>query len=434
MHLPASPHVIYKAQSSEENWELFFSLLTSRNESTFSLCDIRTSWRVIPINHPRSTRECDSETVMASFLEFREWVEGRDVVELKTHPFHLLPSYATENVAVYADYKYFIELFSEENLSNIDSVDLCLFEQALIFINRNDRNPVKLLDWGLYKHVPEEMGVESSTMWMGSKGAHTPLHYDTYGTNVIMQIQGCKEWHFWAPSAENMHLLKPKRIPYEESSVYCNYDPLFSRNGDCDFVTPDLTLEISAGDVLIVPKHWWHFVRTTSETSMSVNMWVPAERCSVEKCNVSISETSSQMAAVNSDAKDRATEAIARFIFGSFKNSIDSMDWSSHSKASHCEVISQNGWDNLNSLSDRESKVEESTEISDGGSIVDAESNYCLIVEAIKQLRSEVGATSMSDEHTASEKRILLKKLLNALLQPKVLQSCLDEILCEQEV
>ena len=69
---------------------------------------------------------------------------------------------------------------------------------------------------------------------MGSRGAHTPCHQvrsslsptslqDTYGTNLVAQVEGSKTWLLFPPSQGN--LLSPTRIPYEESSVYskCNF-------------------------------------------------------------------------------------------------------------------------------------------------------------------------------------------------------------------
>lgn len=31
---------------------------------------------------------------------------------------------------------------------------------------------------------------EDSTIWIGSQGAYTPCHQDTYGFNLVAQIQG----------------------------------------------------------------------------------------------------------------------------------------------------------------------------------------------------------------------------------------------------
>ena len=94
-----------------------------------------------------------------------------------------------------------------------------------------------------------------STLWMGTRGAHTPCHQvsvihhsvrgtgahlissqDSYGCNLVCQLVGAKQWTLFPPSASP--LLSPTRVPYEESSVYSrvnmvslerNYQPLLDK-------------------------------------------------------------------------------------------------------------------------------------------------------------------------------------------------------------
>uniref|UniRef100_A0A8C5KJA6 JmjC domain-containing protein n=1 Tax=Jaculus jaculus TaxID=51337 RepID=A0A8C5KJA6_JACJA len=77
----------------------------------------------------------------------------------------------------YADYKYFVSLFE-------DKTDV--FQDVM------------WSDFGF----PGRNGQES-TLWIGSLGANTPCHLDSYGCNLVFQVQG-----------------SPTRIPYEESSVF----------------------------------------------------------------------------------------------------------------------------------------------------------------------------------------------------------------------
>lgn len=58
---------------------------------------------------------------------------------------------------------------------------------------------------------------EDIIFWLGSKGANTPCHYDTYGFNIVVQIFGRKSWLMFPPNAS----LSATRVPFEESSVYC---------------------------------------------------------------------------------------------------------------------------------------------------------------------------------------------------------------------
>lgn len=67
--------------------------------------------------------------------------------------------------------------------------------------------------------------VDDVLFWLGSKGANTPCHYDTYGFNIVVQVFGHKSWLLFPPSAP----LTATRVPFEESSVYCKqnfYSPI----------------------------------------------------------------------------------------------------------------------------------------------------------------------------------------------------------------
>jgi HSPB1-associated protein 1 len=56
------------------------------------------------------------------------------------------------------------------------------------------------------------------SFWVGKKGSHTPVHFDAYGCNIVVQVFGRKSW-FLFPN-ESL-AAKESRIPYEESSIYC---------------------------------------------------------------------------------------------------------------------------------------------------------------------------------------------------------------------
>ncbi|KAH8358426.1 hypothetical protein KR093_000059, partial [Drosophila rubida] len=112
------------------------------------------------------------------------------------------------------------------------------------------------------------------SLWLGSKHANTPCHYDTYGINIVVQVYGSKSWLLFPPETP----LKSTRIPYEESSVYCLenfYAPAPNKLGHYEqFHGQAYHCLLYPGDVLIVPRHWWHYVEA-EEMSLSVNYWVP---------------------------------------------------------------------------------------------------------------------------------------------------------------
>lgn len=46
----------------------------------------------------------------------------------------------------------------------------------------------KCIDWRSFGFA--ERNARHSTLWIGSEGAYTPCHFDTYGYNLVAQIYG----------------------------------------------------------------------------------------------------------------------------------------------------------------------------------------------------------------------------------------------------
>ncbi|XP_013001834.2 HSPB1-associated protein 1 isoform X2 [Cavia porcellus] len=165
----------------------------------------------------------------------------------------------------YADYKYFVNLFED----NSD-----VFQDVL------------WSDFGF----PGRNGQES-TLWIGSLGAHTPCHLDTYGCNLVFQVQGRKRWHLFPP--EDTPCLYPTRIPYEESSVFSKVN----------VVNPDLkrfpwfrkarrhSVTLSPRQVLFVPRHWWHYVESIDPVTVSINSWIELEEDHLARVEEAITRT-----------------------------------------------------------------------------------------------------------------------------------------------
>ncbi|XP_029661333.1 HSPB1-associated protein 1 isoform X1 [Formica exsecta] len=123
--------------------------------------------------------------------------------------------------------------------------------------------------------VDKEFGENGlySTIWIGSKGAHTDCHWDTYGYNLVAQIHGRKLWLLYPPSDS----LIPVRLPYEESTVYSKIDIycLSMEERDLLLKIPDKPklIILEPGDVLFVPNGWWHYVESLDNITVSVNIW-----------------------------------------------------------------------------------------------------------------------------------------------------------------
>eukprot|EP00439_Symbiodinium_sp_Y106_P056575 s1976_g7.t4 len=103
---------------------------------------------------------------------------------------------------------------------------------------------------------------------------HSPrsaqCHQDAYGQNLVAQIAGEKLWLLFPPSST---WLGPHRLPYEDSSTFTDVDPFVQLPPGCTGVG----VILKPGDVLAVPRHWFHAVECVSEGwSLSVNQWLDA--------------------------------------------------------------------------------------------------------------------------------------------------------------
>ncbi|CAB1347065.1 unnamed protein product [Coregonus sp. 'balchen'] len=153
--------------------------------------------------------ETQCSYVEARLEEFQSWTEGQTGAE----DVGCFSNYPLSLYWAYADYKY-IALLLQEKPSMFEDVVWSQFG----FPGRNGRD---------------------STLWIGTEGANTPCHLDSYG----------KRWHLFPPA--DTGCLYPSRIPYEESSVF--------------------------SQVLFVPRHWWHYVESIDPVTVSVNSWIELE-------------------------------------------------------------------------------------------------------------------------------------------------------------
>lgn len=172
----------------------------------------------------------------------------------------------------YLDYKHFADLFGAH------SAALAAAEAAC--------------DWSILGPVMRDRAVGSSTFWFGTELAHTPCHLDTYGVNFVVQLHGHKKWVLVPPEeSANMY---PVRLPFEESSVWSAVDvlkpDLVSHPQFAIAQRRALSVVLEPGDVLFVPRHYWHFVRSLS-VSVSVNQWVHIPQDSLSRLDEALART-----------------------------------------------------------------------------------------------------------------------------------------------
>ncbi|XP_077472579.1 HSPB1-associated protein 1 homolog [Stigmatopora argus] len=192
-------------------------------------------------NEPQFETQCHYvEATMQQFLRWAKSEAGEDVGSFCDYP--------RSHFWAYADYKYIARIFAHQP----DMFEEVKWE-AFGFEGRNGKD---------------------STLWIGTEGANTPCHMDSYGCNLVLQVEGRKRWHLFPP--EDTSKLYPSRIPYEESSVFSRVNvshpdldkfPSF-RHASAHVVT------LLPGQVLYVPRHWWHYVESVDALTVSVNTWI----------------------------------------------------------------------------------------------------------------------------------------------------------------
>lgn len=224
-------------------------------------------------NAPLFETQCSYvEAKLAQFLSWTRGQAGTDVGPFCDYPY--------SEYWAYADYKYIAMLFQDQP---------SMFED------------VKWSEFGF-----EGRNGRESTLWIGTMGANTPCHLDSYGCNLVLQVQGRKRWHLFPP--EDTSKLYPTRIPYEESSIFSQVDVLH----------PDLrrfpafqrarahTVTLQPGQVLYVPRHWWHYVESVDPVTVSVNSWIELEGDDVARISEAV--TKAVVCALKSTPSDDNTD------------------------------------------------------------------------------------------------------------------------------
>ncbi|XP_055381295.1 HSPB1-associated protein 1 [Condylostylus longicornis] len=162
-----------------------------------------------------------------------------------------------------------ISEFLEENSDFLSENWACLSYRNIEELPDILRDDIKFTCFGF-----PEIDDNDTTFWLNTKDCNTSCHYDTYGCNVVVQVFGRKSWLLFPPTS----VFDPIRIPYEESSVYCSTN-FYSPNDLRQFKEIKDKCHrcvLEPGDILIVPKNWWHYVESL-ETSLSFNHWIPLE-------------------------------------------------------------------------------------------------------------------------------------------------------------
>ncbi|VDN13427.1 unnamed protein product, partial [Dibothriocephalus latus] len=206
-------------------------------------------------------RECDAVYVSATVEEFAQWVNN---CCQENNPF---VDYLCSEWWAYASYLH---------------MPACPPLTTLI----------EDVSWNaLSPHFPKK---SDSTFWLGTSGSHTACHYDTYGVNFVLQVFGQKRWILFPPS--DTQFMYPTRIPLEESTVFSevNFQQVDFINFPLVLNASPIVVVLQPGDVLFIPRHWWHFVESIEDggpVTCAVNLWLDQPSLdNDERCKESLTQ------------------------------------------------------------------------------------------------------------------------------------------------
>ncbi len=118
--------------------------------------------------------------------------------------------------------------------------------------------------------LDDDTTIALTNLWFGSDGCITPLHHDR-ADNFLVQILGTKRVTLFSP--EETARLYPDEGGARHVSRVNVFDPDLGRFPlYAEAVGRGLVAALNPGDMLFIPKRWWHAVETVS-TSVSVNSW-----------------------------------------------------------------------------------------------------------------------------------------------------------------
>lgn len=124
--------------------------------------------------------------------------------------------------------------------------------------------------------LADSVEVYAHTLWLGPAGTVSPLHRDPH-CSLLAQVGGSKLVRCYAPDA-SVYAVHAGSDATAHASPGGSLSPVDVECVDAEAfpefpAVPYATLELRAGDVLVVPARWWHHVRCTRGPSLSLGWW-----------------------------------------------------------------------------------------------------------------------------------------------------------------
>lgn len=114
----------------------------------------------------------------------------------------------------------------------------------------------------------EELDEPLMNVWIGPSNTISPLHTDQYD-NILCQVNGYKYIRLYDPVHNDAIQPYQSHLLSNTSPLGCK--PVFESN-KCDGNIPYIECILKSGEMLFIPKAWWHYVQSFS-ISFSVSFW-----------------------------------------------------------------------------------------------------------------------------------------------------------------
>lgn len=107
--------------------------------------------------------------------------------------------------------------------------------------------------------------------WLSGQGVRTWLHYDNNGChNLNAQITGAKRCVLFAPS--DLHVLRPFQMGSANPATNCS-EVEFETEAQRLALAMPYEAELAPGDLLFIPRSWFHTFEHCGEFNSNVNFW-----------------------------------------------------------------------------------------------------------------------------------------------------------------
>lgn len=164
--------------------------------------------------------------------------------------------------------EFISEYLQPSNRGSIASDRVCYLAQHALFEQlpslKNDFTPPRFCRLGVLRRT---------NAWLGTRDTVTPLHFDSYH-NIFVQVGGSKRVKLIDPDfCDKLYVSKQGGLESQGNVSQVDVEDPDLKRFPLFRDVKVLECVVHPGDILFIPKGWWHHVRSLT-TSFSVNFWM----------------------------------------------------------------------------------------------------------------------------------------------------------------